>query len=93
MCSDVFGAKFSLELLKRGIEVLPILQMDPIVDDLISYQNTLREYGGRDLVSSVSNVAFVHVSNFLSLTSSVLSAHTLARLNVKFSIMLINTHL
>ena len=93
MCSDVFGAKFSLELLKRGIEVLPILQMAPIADDLISYQNTLREYGGRDLVSSVSNVAFVHVSNFLSLTSSASSAHTLARVDVEFLVLLINPHL
>jgi len=44
MCSDVFGEKFTPELLERGIE------------------NTLREYGGRDLVSSVTNVAFVHGS-------------------------------
>jgi len=44
MCSDVFGAKFTPGLLKRGIT------------------NTLREYGGRDLASSVTNVAFIHGS-------------------------------
>ena len=49
---------------------LPILVMNSIsyialapICEFSSLQNTLREYGGRDLVSSVTNVAFVHVSH------------------------------
>ena len=61
MCSDVFGANFSAALLARGIKVL--IKSRTLKGTLfLVLQSTLREYGGRDLSSSVTNVAFVHVS-------------------------------
>ena len=67
MCSDVFGSKFTPGLLKRGIRVIQ-RPLFCFATTSLSYefQSTLREYGGRELVSSVSNVAFVHVSHLES---------------------------
>ena len=64
MCSDVFGSKFTPGLLKRGIRVIQRPLFSFATTSLsYEFQSTLREYGGRELVSSVSNVAFVHVSH------------------------------
>ena len=53
--------------------------------EFFSLQNTLREYGGRDLVSSVSNVAFVHVSIDLYF-HEILWLVSLEQLDVEFGL-------
>ena len=57
MCKDIFGPKFTLDLLNKGIKVLMLCQCSILTK---IYQATNTEYGGLDI--AVSNVVFVHGS-------------------------------